>query len=90
MKSRVTITLNPSIHTTAKSLARHRKTTVSGLIESLLVKTANESAKSSLVDSMIGSATLRQPAPGTDALFDALLKKHITNKPNKRKHARAD
>ncbi|HUF62240.1 MAG TPA: DUF6364 family protein [Verrucomicrobiales bacterium] len=73
MKTRVTITLDPEAHRIAKSTARARKTTVSGLIESLIRSSSGK--PSSLVDSMIGSAELRTPAQRSDALFDALKAK---------------
>ena len=76
MKSRVTITLDPEVHRLAKQTARKKQTTVSGLIESLL---QSESApkKAGIVASMVGSASLRSPAPGTDPLYDALKAKHL-------------
>ena len=76
MKSRVTITLDPAIHQRAKRQARARKTSVSGLIETLL-ESAVSPAKTSVVDQMIGSSTLRSPAAGTDPLYDALASRHI-------------
>lgn len=76
MKTRVTITLDPAIHQRAKRAARARRTSVSGLIETLL-EAAAPPATSSLVDSMIGSATLRSPVVGTDPLYDALASKHL-------------
>lgn len=76
MKVRVTITLDPEVHRIAKQTARKKRTTVSGLIESLL---QSESApkKGGIVSSMVGSANLRSPKPGTDPLFDALKAKHL-------------
>lgn len=76
MKTRVTITLDPEVHRLAKQVARRRKTTVSGLIASL-VKTEAAPPKRGVVASMIGSATLREPAAGTDPLFEALSKKYV-------------
>jgi hypothetical protein len=76
MKSRVTITLDPEVHRLAKQTARKKHTTVSGLIESLL---QSESAPKNggIVASMVGSASLRSPEPGTDPLYDALKAKHL-------------
>lgn len=76
MKTRVTITLDPAVHEQAKRTARARKTSVSGLIEKLL-ESAEPPAKRLLVDRMIGSASLRSPAAGTDPLYDALASKHL-------------
>ncbi len=76
MKTRVTITLDPDIHRLAKQAARKKHTTVSGLIESLL-QTEATAPKKDLIASMTGSASLRNPAPGTDPLFDTLAAKYI-------------
>lgn len=76
MKTRVTITLDPAVHQRAKRAARARRTSVSGLIESLLESAATPAA-TSRVDRMIGSASLRSPSPGEDPLYDALASKHL-------------
>lgn len=76
LKTRVTITLEPAIHQRAKRTARARNTSVSGLIETLL-ESAELPAKSSLVDRMIGSASLNSPAADTDPLYDILAAKHL-------------
>ena len=76
MKTRVTITLDPAIHQRAKRTAHARRTSVSGLIETLL-ETAAAPVTASLVDRMIGSATLRSPSVGADLLYDALASKHL-------------
>ena len=76
MKTRVTITLDPISHQRAKRTARARKTSVSGLIESLL-QSATTPPSSSLVDSMIGSASLRTSASGSDPLYDVLQSKYL-------------
>ncbi len=76
MKTRVTITLDPEIHRLAKQIARKKHTTVSGLIESLLQTEAVPKQKG-IVASMVGIASLRSPAPGTDPLYDALQAKHL-------------
>ncbi len=76
MKARVTITLDPEVHRLAKQTARRKRTTVSGLIESML-QSESASKKAGIVASMVGSATLRSPVPGTDPLYDALEAKHL-------------
>jgi hypothetical protein len=76
MKTRVTITLDPSTHRRAKRTAAARHTTVSGLIENLLEAAATPPAPS-VVDEMIGSATLRDSAPGADPLYDALKARYL-------------
>lgn len=76
MKTRVTITLEPEVHQLAKKCARRRRTTVSGLIASLLQAEAIP-RKRGIVSQMIGSATLREPAPGEDPLYDALAARHL-------------
>ncbi len=75
MKKRVTITLDPDTLGLAKRTARARQTTVSGLIASLLREI--ERNKPSIVDRMVGCATLREPPPGSDPLYDALKAKYI-------------
>lgn len=74
MKTRVTITLDPDTHRAAKRVARARATTLSGLVETLL---ASEAAKpsASIVDRMVGSASLRE-TPG-DALAESLRAKYL-------------
>lgn len=76
MKTRVTITLDPEVHRLAKQMARQRKTTVSGLIASL-VKAEAKPTKRGIVAGMVGSASLREPAAGSDRLFEALEKKRL-------------
>jgi hypothetical protein len=76
MKSRITITLDPEVHRLAKQRAIRRKTTVSGLIESLL-QSETSVKKANLVRSMIGSARLRVSDVGKDALHDALRAKYL-------------
>jgi hypothetical protein len=79
MKTRVTITLDPAVHAHAKRAARMRHTTVSGLIEAYLRSTATAST-GSLVDDMLGSATLRRRKRGRDPLYDALRERHIARR----------
>ena len=76
MKTRVTITLDPEVHRLAKRKARKKHTTVSGLIESLL-QAETAPRKADLVVSMRGSASLREPAPGTDPHYDAVKAKYV-------------
>jgi hypothetical protein len=45
--------------------------------ESLPKTIEAEDDPASVVDEMIGSATLREPPPGTDALYDALKAKYV-------------
>jgi hypothetical protein len=59
-----------------RSATRARKTSVSGLIETL-PESAELPAKGSLVDRMIGSASLKSPAAGSDSRYDALASKHL-------------
>lgn len=75
-KTRVTITLDPRVHRLAKQTARKKHTTVSGLIEFLL-QSDSASKKAGIVASMVGIASLRSPAPGTDSLYDALQAKFL-------------
>jgi hypothetical protein len=77
MKTRVTITLDPEVHRQAKKTARKKHTTVSGLIESLLQAESAPVKRKGIVASMVGSASLRTPAPGTDPLHDALAAKYL-------------
>jgi len=76
MKTRVTITLDPDVHRLAKQVARKKHTTVSGLIGSLL-QAEGAVGKMDLVASMTGIDSLRDPAIGSDPLFDALRDKYI-------------
>ena len=77
MKARITITLDPATHRQAKRAARLRRTTVSGLIETLLRSTTSKTEPAPLVAEMVGSAELRNPRPGSDPLYDALKKKYL-------------
>lgn len=76
MKTRVTVTMDPEIHQLAKQAARKKRTTVSGLIESLL-QTETAPKKSSIVSGMVGCASLRAPAEGGDPRYDALRAKYV-------------
>ena len=76
MKTRVTITLEPEAHQRAKRTASARKTSVSGLIESLL-QTATAAEMPSVVDRMIGSAVLKDPADAADPRMDVLRAKYL-------------
>ena len=57
MKTRATLSIDPALHRRAKRLAKERRTSVSGLFESLIKEQPEESA--SIVDQMIGSASLK-------------------------------
>jgi len=59
MKTRATITIDPMLHARAKHLAKQRKTSVSGLFESFIKEQAESNAGASVVDKMLGSATLK-------------------------------
>lgn len=76
MKTRVTITLDPAVHRLAKQTARTRHTTVSALIETLIQAQAGRS-ENDLVAGMTGIASLRDPVPGTDPLYDSLKAKYF-------------
>ncbi|MGH8566316.1 MAG: DUF6364 family protein [Gammaproteobacteria bacterium] len=80
MKTRVTITLDPEVHTRAKAVARARRTTVSGLIEAFLRSSDAAGSGGSLVDEMLGCAELRSVEPGRDPLYDALHSSHIARR----------
>lgn len=76
MKARVTITLDPEIHRLAKKAARRKRTSVSGLIESLLQSEAG-AKKAGAAARLVGSAELRHSSPGTDPLYDSLSAKYL-------------
>lgn len=77
MKTRVTITLEPEVHRLAKKAARRRRTTVSGLFASLVEAEEAARSKGNIVAAMVGSARLREPAPGSDPLHEALRSKYL-------------
>ena len=74
MKTRVTITLDPRVHDRAKRIAKQRRASVSGLIEKLLSE--QEDPDGSIVDSMIGSASL-MPFRRGDTKQASLKKKYL-------------
>lgn len=76
MKTRVTITLDPTVHRLAKQAARKQRTSVSGLIESLL-QAADTRGSGDLVAEMTGLCTLRAPVTGADPLYDSLQAKYL-------------
>lgn len=76
MKTHVTITLDPEVHRLARQRARKTHTAVSALIESLL-QSETFPKDDGLVASMIGIASLRNPVPGADPLYDTLKAKYI-------------
>ena len=57
MKTRATLSIDPALHRRAKRLAKERRTSVSGLFESLIKEQPEVS--DSIVDQMIGSASLK-------------------------------
>ncbi|MFW2479421.1 MAG: DUF6364 family protein [Lentimonas sp.] len=57
MKTRATITIDPSLHARAKRLAKQRRTSVSGLFETLIKE--QPETQTSFVEQMLGSASLR-------------------------------
>jgi hypothetical protein len=75
MKTRATITIDPELHLRAKKLARRRQTTVSGLFESYLRSQPIE--EDSVVDNLIGCATLKPPPAQRDPLREQLLAKYL-------------
>lgn len=76
MKARVTITLDPEIHRLAKKSAGRKRTSVSGLIESLL-KSEVGAKKTGIASRLVGSAELRGSTPGSDPLYDSLAGKYL-------------
>ncbi len=80
MKARVTITLDPEVHASAKRTARARRTTVSGLIETFLRSPQAAGKAKSLVDKMLGSGELRAVKRGRNPLYDALHERHIARR----------
>jgi hypothetical protein len=79
MKSRITITIDPKVHQLAKKAAKRRDTTVSGLIEGLLLEEGTQSRRG-LVEKMTGVSILREAVggkSGRDRLRDALSAKYI-------------
>jgi hypothetical protein len=72
MKKRVTITLDPEVHRAAKRRASREKTSVSGLIESLLGRPAEGSGDT--VSKMVGMCEVR---PAENELGEALHRKYL-------------
>lgn len=68
--------MDPEVHRMAKKAAKRRSTSVSGLITDLL-RAEVSAPEPGIVDRLVGSATLREPAPGDDPLFEAIAKKHL-------------
>ena len=67
--------MDPGLHARAKSAARARKTTLSGLIEDCLRPVTRGD---SVVDGLIGSGELREPVG--DPLYDTMRARHIDEK----------
>ena len=76
MKTRFTITLEPEAHQRAKRAASARKTSVSGLIESLL-QSVRAVETPSVVDRMMGAAVLRDSGDAPDPRMNALRAKYL-------------
>lgn len=76
MKSRISITIDPEVHRGAQRLARVQGTSVSGLVESLLSRQV-QAASGSVVDKLVGSAQLREPAAGDDVRYEQLRRKYL-------------
>lgn len=74
MKTRVTITIDPSLHARAKRLAKQRRTSVSGLFETLIKE--QPETQTSFVEQMLGSASLRS-AKTDDPRRAALRAKYL-------------
>jgi hypothetical protein len=75
MKTRATLTLNPELHERAKRLAKHRRTSVSGLFESYLASQPEPDA--SITDRLIGSASLNPAENNPDPRRERLIKKYL-------------
>lgn len=75
MKTRVTITIDPSLHGRAKRLAQARHTSVSGLFESYLRDQPDP--RGSVVDRLIGSSKLKKPGKSKDQRRLELEKKYL-------------
>jgi hypothetical protein len=78
MKSRVTITLGPDVIQQAKSMARDRKTSLSGLIENLLKHSQDQSQTSNKTISFSRkwAGKLELCKTQNDPLLDALKAHH--------------
>jgi len=75
MKTRATLSINPELHARAKRLARFRKTTVSGLFESYLAE--QPEPRGSIVDKLIGSASLKTDSKQSDFKREHLVAKYL-------------
>lgn len=75
MKTRATITIEPSLHARAKRLAKQRRTSVSGLFEAF-IKEQPEATDVSVVEQMVGSASLK-PARANDRRRATLESKYL-------------
>jgi hypothetical protein len=76
MKTRISLTIDPEVHRSAKRLARTRGTSVSGLVESLLGQQVLAESPS-VVEQLIGSAALRVVREGMDARHEHLRRKYL-------------
>jgi len=69
------MTIDPTLHDRAKRLARHRRTSVSGLFEALIREQPDP--EGTVVDSLIGSSRLKKPPDKPDARREALIAKYL-------------
>ncbi len=76
MKTRATLSITPELHARAKRLAKIRKTSVSGLFESYLAEQPDP--QGSLVEAMIGSASLKSRPVEPDVRRDYLESKYLS------------
>jgi hypothetical protein len=75
VKTRATITIDPVLHARAKRMAKQRRTSVSGLFESFIKE--QPEAQASVVEQMIGSASLKPTKKG-DSRRAALEAKYLS------------
>lgn len=83
MKTRITLTIDPEVAENARSLARRRRTTVSGMVEDFLRRAAPEPAvpSASFSSRWRGHFALRPGSGGEDARLDGLLRRYGGNLP---------
>lgn len=75
MKTRATLSIDPALHARAKRLARQQKTSVSGLFESYLMSQPDPAG--SVVDSLVGSARLKEDTGQSDSRRQRLESKYV-------------
>ncbi|MCH8513053.1 MAG: DUF6364 family protein [Kiritimatiellae bacterium] len=76
MKTRATISIRPDVLKEAKQLAERSHTSVSALIETLLMEASREAKDP--VEALIGSGRLKASTE-PDPIRDHLLKKYLTS-----------